>query len=201
MPRSWLCVSLIGLVVGGLPPPARPHEGGGPHLLRHLPVTGGLADGGTFAGHLTVEALTVTDRGHLAATGVLTGTAARQRGTVTTVAASTFTALAPLLDLRGTCTTFVLDVAPIFLAPLGQQVTLRPVVLDMQRIPKAERLLGTALCALARLQEYGLPAWEPMACGGTTPQERRAAPRPARRVPRPARLRSRGVREPTVTGA
>ena len=121
--------------------------------LRQMPVTGQLADGGTFAGRLTVQGLTVNDLGQLSATGVLTGTAISQTGTATTVPPRTFTAPAPLFDLRGTCTTLVLDVEPIFLAPLGQKVTLVPVTLDMQAIPKDERLLSTALCALARLQE------------------------------------------------
>jgi hypothetical protein len=60
---------------------------------------------------------------------------------------------ASLLDLRGTCTTLVLDVEPIFLEPLRQEVTLGPITLDIHTVPKDERLLGTALCALARLQE------------------------------------------------
>ena len=60
---------------------------------------------------------------------------------------------ASLLDLRGTCTTLVLDVEPIFLEPLSQEVTLGPITLDMHTVPKHEHLLGTTLCALARLQE------------------------------------------------
>jgi hypothetical protein len=60
---------------------------------------------------------------------------------------------ASLLDLRGTCTTLVLDVEPVFLEPLRQEVTLGPITLDMHAVPKTEHLLGTALCALARLQE------------------------------------------------
>jgi hypothetical protein len=123
------------------------------NTLKQMPVTGRLADGGTFAGRLTVQALTINDLGQLSATGVLTGTAIPQTGTVTKVPPRTFTVPAPLLDLRGTCTTLVLDVEPIFLAPLGQKVTLVPVTLDMQRMPQNEHLLSTALCALTRLQE------------------------------------------------
>ena len=123
------------------------------NTLKQMPVTGRLADGGTFAGRLTVQALTINDLGQLSATGVLTGTAMPQTGTVTKVPPRPFTVPAPLLDLRGTCTTLVLDVEPIFLAPLGQKVTLVPVTLDMQRIPQNEHLLSTALCALTRLQE------------------------------------------------
>ena len=148
---SWLLVitSLVGPVL-----PLRHSEAFVvKNTLKQMPVTGRLADGGTFAGRLTVQALTVNDLGQLSATGVLTGTAISQTGTATTVPPRTFTAPAPLFDLRGTCTTLVLDVEPIFLAPLGQKVTLVPVTLDMQTIPKDERLLSTALCALARLQE------------------------------------------------
>jgi hypothetical protein len=58
-----------------------------------------------------------------------------------------------LLDLRGTCTTVVVDLAPVVLAPLEQEVTLIPVVLGLRAGPQAEQLLRTTLCALARLQE------------------------------------------------
>ena len=60
---------------------------------------------------------------------------------------------ASLLDLRGTCTTLVLDVKPIFLEQLRHEVTLGPITLDMHAVPKDAHLLGTTLCALARLQE------------------------------------------------
>lgn len=126
---------------------------GGKHPLQQLPVTGRLADGGTFTGRLTVQELTADDRGQLAATGVLTGTALPQTGTATKIPPRAFTTRAPLLDLRGTCSTLVLDLEPIFLDPLRQEVRLVPVTLDIQARQKDERLLSTALCALARLQE------------------------------------------------
>ena len=121
--------------------------------LQQLPVTGRLADGGTFTGRLTVQELTTDDRGQLAARGVLTGTAIPQTGTATKMPPRAFTTLAPLLDLRGTCSTLVLDLEPIFLDPLRQEVRLVPVTLDMRTMQKNERLLSTTLCALARLQE------------------------------------------------
>jgi len=112
-----------------------------------------LEHGGTFAGRLTVEELTVNDLGQLAATGVLTGTATSKAGNATSIPPRTVITSASLLDLRGTCTTLVLDVEPIFLEPLRQEVTLGPITLDMHAVPKDEHLLGTTLCALARLQE------------------------------------------------
>jgi hypothetical protein len=123
------------------------------HALRQIPVTGRLEHGGTFAGRLTVEELTVNDLGQLAATGVLAGTATPEAGSATPISPRTVSTPASLLDLRGTCTTLVLDVEPIFLEPLRQEVTLGPITLDMHAVPKDQRLLGTALCALARLQE------------------------------------------------
>ena len=120
--------------------------------LKKMPVTGRLADGGTFAGRLTVERFTVDDIGQLSAIGVLTGTAITREGTTAKIPQLEFNALAPLLDLRGTCTTLFLDLEPIFLDSLGQEVALVPVTLDLKAVPKEEHLLRTALCALARLQ-------------------------------------------------
>ena len=122
-------------------------------VLTQMSVTGRLEHGGTFAGWLTVEELTVNDLGQLAATGVLAGTASTQAGDATPVPPHTVITPASLLDLRGTCTTLVLDVEPVFLEPLRQEVTLGPITLDMHAVPKDEHLLGTTLCALARLQE------------------------------------------------
>jgi hypothetical protein len=119
--------------------------------LQDLPVTGQLAHGGRFTGRLTIAAFTVDDLGQLAATGTLAGTVVHQTGT-TTLPRLPFTARAPLLDLRGTCTTLVLDLEPLFLAPLGQAVTLTPVVLDAKAGSTTEHLLRTTLCTLARLQ-------------------------------------------------
>jgi hypothetical protein len=118
-----------------------------------MPVTGRLADGGTFAGRLTIREITVDNLGQISATGVLMGTATLQTGTATRIPPRPFTAPAPLLDLRGTCSTLVLDLEPILLPPLGQKVTLVPITLDLQTIPPDEHLLSSALCALARLQE------------------------------------------------
>jgi hypothetical protein len=127
--------------------------GKNPHVLRQIPVAGRLEYDGTFAGRLTIEELTVNDLGQLAATGVLAGTATPEAGNATPIPPRTVITPASLLDLRGTCATLVLDIEPIFLEPLRQEVTLGPITLDMHAMPKDEHLLGTTLCALARLQE------------------------------------------------
>jgi hypothetical protein len=102
---------------------------------------------------LTVYTLTVDEEGQLAATGILKGTVTTAPGAVTTIPAHPFSAPASLLDLRGTCTTVVLDLAPIVLARLAQPVTLVPIVLGPRGAQQQESLLRTTLCTVARLQE------------------------------------------------
>jgi hypothetical protein len=97
--------------------------------------------------------LRLDEDGHIVATGVLSGTATPAAGRMTKVPAHTFTAPVALLDLRGTCRTLVLDLAPLTVAPLVQEVTLVPVVLAPEAAPKEERRLQMALCTVARLQE------------------------------------------------
>jgi hypothetical protein len=121
--------------------------------LAQTPVTGRLADGGTFQGRLTLQALRLDAAGDLVATGVLAGTATPTVGRPTQVPAQTFTTSVALLDLRGTCTTLVVDLAPLPVVPLAQPLTLVPVVLAPEAAPKEERRLQKALCAVARLQE------------------------------------------------
>ena len=121
--------------------------------LAQTPVTGRLADGGTFHGRLTVQAVSVDADGQRVAAGVLSGTATPAAGRTTKVPARTFSAPAAVLDLRGTCTTLVVDLAPLTVAPLTQALTLVPVVLTSQAAPQEERLVQRTLCTMARLQE------------------------------------------------
>lgn len=121
--------------------------------LAQMPVTGRLADGGTFRGRLTVQAVTIDADGQLVAAGILSGTATPAAGRTTKVPARTFSAPAALLDLRGTCTTLVLDLAPLTVMPLAQALTLVPMVMTPQAAPKEERLLQKTLCTMARFQE------------------------------------------------
>jgi hypothetical protein len=124
--------------------------------LAQTPVIGRLANGGTFHGRLTVQAVTVDADGQLIAAGVLSGTATAAAGRATKatkVPARTFSTPAALLDLRGTCTTLVLELAPLTVAPLVHALTLVPVVLTPQAAPKEERLLQRTLCTMVHLQE------------------------------------------------
>jgi hypothetical protein len=121
--------------------------------LVQTPVTGRLADGGTFHGRLTLQALRLDAASQLIATGVLSGTATPAAGRATKVHAHTFSTPVALLDLRGTCRTLVVDLAPFTVAPLMQELTLVPVVLAPEAAPKEERSLQRALCTVVRLQE------------------------------------------------
>src|SRR5712691_10080592 len=125
--------------------------------LAQTPVTGRLADGGTFRGWLMLQASTLDEARHLVATRVLSGTARPAVGRATKVPARTFSTPVALLDLRGTCRTLVVDLAPLTVAPLVQELTLVPVVLAPEAAPKAERVLQQALCTVARLQEPHAP--------------------------------------------
>jgi len=153
MPRHLMFLLFVVIAVGCAVPLGHSEVVGVKRVLTQMPVTGRLRHGGTFAGRLTVEELTVNEFGQLAATGVLAGTATPEAGSATPIPPLTVSTPASLLDLRGTCTTLVLDVEPIFLESLSQEVTLGPITLDMHTVPKHEHLLGTTLCALARLQE------------------------------------------------
>jgi hypothetical protein len=151
----FLLAVVLGVSVGlGLLRPLPHAEAAGvAKTLAQTPVIGRLADGGTFHGRLTLQALTLDETGHLVATGVLSGTATPTAGRTTKVPAHTFTTPVALLTLRGVCTTLVVDLAPLTVAPLAQALTLVPVVLAPEAAPKAERRLQMALCTVARLQE------------------------------------------------
>jgi hypothetical protein len=138
----------------GLLLPLPPSEGAVvTKTLAQTPVTGRLADGGTFQGRLTLQALRFDENGHIVATGVLAGTATPAAGRTTKIPAHMFTTPVALLDLRGTCRTLVVDLAPLTVAPLAQELTLVPEVLAPETAPNEERRLQMALCTVARLQE------------------------------------------------
>jgi hypothetical protein len=154
MTRFLLVVVLaVSMSLGLLHPLPQGEAAVGAKSLAQTPVTGRLADGGTFHGRLTLQALRLDEDGQLIATGVLSGTATPAVGRTTKVPAHTFTTPVALLDLRGTCTTLVVDLAPLTVAPLVQALTLVPMVLAPEDAPKEERRLQRALCTVARLQE------------------------------------------------
>ena len=154
MTRFLLSMVLgVSTALGLLLPLPLSEAAGVAKTLAQTPVTGRLADGGTFQGRLTLQALRFDEDGQIVATGILSGTATPAAGRTTKVPAHTFTTPVALLDLRGTCRTLVVDLAPLTVAPLVQELTLVPVVLAPETAPKEERRLQMALCTVARLQE------------------------------------------------
>ena len=75
MPRHLVFVLLVVIAVGYAVPLGHSEVVGVRRVLTQMPVTGRLEHGGTFAGRLTVQELTVNDLGQLAATSELVGTA------------------------------------------------------------------------------------------------------------------------------
>jgi len=76
---------LVVTAVGCAVPQGHSEVVGVKRVLTQMPVTGRLRHGGTFAGRLTVEELTVNELGQLAATGVLAGTATPEAGSATPI--------------------------------------------------------------------------------------------------------------------
>ena len=146
----------------------------GPNGGWTLPVTGTLADGGTFTGTFLLQSLNVDESRTLIATGTLTGTATTIDGVVTTIsqtvsAPATMTrenrngnpnataalaadAITPMgANDPGVCDVLFLDLGPLNLNILGLEVDLAPIVLDIDAIPGGGNLLGNLLCAVVGL--------------------------------------------------
>jgi hypothetical protein len=148
-------ISVVGLLTApavAAAPPAQPAATD----LNDLPVTGTLADGGTFTGLLDITSLEVVD-GVLTASGTLTGTATQ--GTTVTEISQTFTDVAlSVVDTGGAvCDILQLDIGPIDLDLLGLVVNLSPISLNVDAVPGAGNLLGNLLCAVAGLLDGPSP--------------------------------------------
>jgi hypothetical protein len=113
--------------------------------LEPIPVEGALSPDGRFVGTITIESVTVADAGHLLLTGVLQGTATKHTGAKTRVRRQPFTAPAVPVDAEKTTDVVLLKMPPIALAPVGRQLTLAPVPLDIEAIPDEGLLFPTLL--------------------------------------------------------
>ena len=137
---------LTSVLLGARNAEAAPKKGG----AGSLPVSGALADGGTFTGTVSDLSSSVNGAGDLVVSGVLDGTATDASGTVTQVTDQAFTTTATLQQ-GGSCQILFLDLGPIFLDLLGLQVDLSQITLDVTAVPGAGNLLGNLLCAVAGL--------------------------------------------------
>lgn len=119
------------------------------------PITGTVANGGTFAGTLNITRF-VNQGGTLAAVGTLTGTltnaAGAVIGTVTNVPVTV-----PVAAASGSCQILNLTLGPLDLNLLGLMVHLNQVVLNISAQPGPGNLLGNLLCAVANLLNGGAP--------------------------------------------
>ena len=128
--------------------------------LKNIPVSGTLADGGTFTGKVSITKFGYDTASGLWVSGRLIGTARTASGVVYKDISQSFsqvhatlnetasgTAFAP----QASCQILFLDIGPIFLDLLGLQVDLSEIVLDITAVSGAGNLLGNLLCAIAGL--------------------------------------------------
>src|SRR5204862_5083842 len=108
---------------------------------------------GTFTGTLTINRITSTAGGGLAAVGTLTGTLTDALGNVL----GTVTDLPITIPLTadGTCQILHLTLGPLDLNLLGLMVHLDRVVLDITAQSGPGNLLGNLLCGIAGLLDQG----------------------------------------------
>jgi hypothetical protein len=143
------------------------------HLLEAVPVSGALADGGTFSGWLTVTGMGYDTTKGLTVDGVLTGLATTATGATREVNQRFSGVAATLNETAGAgavpaqlpspapspsapvCDILFLDLGPLFLDLLGLTVDLAEVILDINAVPGAGNLLGNLLCAVAGLLDPG----------------------------------------------
>ena len=139
--------------------PGAPDRSG---LLNGVAVTGTLANGAAFAGTLRITELS-QDGAQLLASGVLSWT---QDGAVVSqafedvpaslVASSASGSIAgPQAASSARCDILLLDLGPIFLDLLGLEVDLSQIILDIDAVSGAGKLLGNLLCAVTGLLDGG----------------------------------------------
>jgi len=145
---------LVALAPAALAAPQAPQAPPNAGALT-APVTGTLANGGTFAGTLNITQF-VNQGGNLAAVGTLSGTltdaAGALIGTVTNVPVTV-----PVAAASGSCQILNLTLGPLDLNLLGLMVHLNQVVLNITAQSGAGNLLGNLLCAVANLLNGGAP--------------------------------------------
>lgn len=140
-----MLVAVTTFVTANAAQAAKPGSGTG-----SLPVSGALADGGTFTGTVSDLSASATKSGGVVVSGVLSGTATAADGTVTQITDQAFTTTAALQP-GAACDILFLDLGPIFLDLLGLQVDLSQITLDINAVPGAGNLLGNLLCAITGL--------------------------------------------------
>lgn len=135
--------------------PGAPERGG---LLTGVPVTGALENGEAFTGTIEITELD-HDGNQLLASGVVSWIHDGERVSQSfedvpaTLVAQAIGASSqgPMASSAARCDILLLDLGPIFLDLLGLQVDLSQIVLDIDAVSGAGRLLGNLLCAVTGL--------------------------------------------------
>ena len=120
------------------------------HDATHVPVTGTIQEGGTFAGTFDIQRFAFSG-GQIVAVGTLEGTLTDAEGAIQTVSQ---TVSFPVTVAQATCTILTLDLGPLDLNLLGLHVHLDEVHLVIEA-HEGEGLLGDLLCALANALNQG----------------------------------------------
>jgi len=141
--------------------------------LDKLPVSGTLADGGTFKGNVTITEMGYDQVKGLTVSGQLKGTATGADGrsrkvnqkfadveatlneTSSAAGARRTPGVAAVVAQQTSCDILFLDLGPLSLDLLGLTVDLSQIVLDINAVPGAGNLLGNLLCAVAGLLDPG----------------------------------------------
>jgi len=132
------------------------------NFLKNIPVSGALADGGTFKGKVTITEFGYDEVTGLWVSGFLHGTATTVDGTSYEDVEQHFSqvdatlneggvAAAGLVQQQATCDILNLDIGAIHLDLLGLVVDLSPISLDITAVSGPGNLLGNLLCAVAGL--------------------------------------------------
>ncbi|HUA04035.1 MAG TPA: hypothetical protein VMB27_09035 [Solirubrobacteraceae bacterium] len=122
--------------------------------MSHIPVSGTTRNGKQFTGHYAV-ARSVTHNGKTHAIGAPVGRIGGRRisrsnvAILASVQQSTIPGMAKSAAV--TCPVVHLVLGPLNLNPLGLNVSLNQVVLDVTAVPGAGHLLGNLLCSVSNL--------------------------------------------------
>lgn len=164
MKRPSFLLALVLLVVSGLmlapfTTAAAPKES---KFFKNIPVSGTLADGGTFKGKVTITEFGYDLTQGLVVSGFLHGTATTADGVAHEIEQSFTSVHASLTDtaaggaqIAAVCEILDLDIGAIHLDLLGLVVDLAPVHLDITAVSGAGNLLGNLLCAVVGLLDPG----------------------------------------------
>jgi hypothetical protein len=167
MKRQSFLLFLVLLLVSGLaltPFTAAAASKKEAKFFKNVPVSGTLADGGSFKGKLTITEFNYDVEQGLIVSGFLHGTATTADGVVHKNTAQSFTNVhASLVDtaaatgaqIAAICEILDLDIGAIHLDLLGLVVDLAPVHLDITAVSGAGNLLGNLLCAVVGLLDPG----------------------------------------------